>query len=134
MITLPLKLTPSESLCCEELPPSIDELLRGSRSLRRAGRLLEAERHALDAMQASQKPGTNVSQAMALIHLADVHRDMGKLGPALADCQKAYRIFQRQPSHYQRHNEAVAVYALGLVHQLLGSEMDAINYNCEHLV
>jgi hypothetical protein len=53
---------------------------------------------------------------------------MGKLGLALADCQKAHRIFQRQPSHYQRHNEAVAVYALGLEHQLLGSKVDALKW------
>lgn len=128
MINLPSKLTPSELLCYEELPPFIDELLQGSRSLRREGRLPEAEHCALDGMQASQEPGANVSQAVALIHLADVHRDMGKLGPALADCQKAYRFFQRQPSHYQRHNEAVAAYALGLAHQLLGSEMDALKW------
>jgi len=128
MINLPPQLTPSELLCCEKLPPSIDELLRGSRSLRGEGRLPEAERCALDAMQVSQEPGANVSQAVALIHLADVHRDMGKLGPALADCQKAYRIFQRQPSHYQRHNEAVAAYALGLVHQLLGNWTNALKW------
>lgn len=128
MINLPPKLTPSELFCGEELPSYIDKLLQGSRSLRREGRLPEAERCALDAMQASQEPGANVSQAVALIHLADVHRDMGKLGPALADCQKAYRFFQRQPSRYQRHNEAVAAYALGLAHQLLGSEMDALKW------
>ena len=128
MINLPPQLTPSELLCCEDLPPFIDELLQGSRSLRREGRFPEAERCALDAIEASQEPGTNISQAVALIHLADVHREMGKLGPALADCQKAYRFFQRQPSHYQRHNEAVAAYALGLAHQLLGSEMNALKW------
>ena len=62
MINLPPQLTPSELLCCEDLPPFIDELLQGSRSLRREGRLPEAERCVLDAMQASQKPGANISQ------------------------------------------------------------------------
>ena len=128
MINLPPKLTPSELLCCEELPTFIDELLQSSRSLRREGSLPEAERCALDVIEASQGPGTNISQAVALIHLADVHREMGKLGPALADCQKARPMFQRQSSHYQRHNEAVTVYALGLAHQLLGSEMDALRW------
>jgi len=128
MINLPPKLTPSELLCCEELATFIDELLQSSRSLRREGRLPEAERCALDVIEASQEPGTNVSQAVALIHLADVHREMGKLGPALADCQKARPMFQRQSSHCQRHNEAVTVYALGLAHQLLGSEMDALRW------
>nr|HID14923.1 tetratricopeptide repeat protein [Anaerolineae bacterium] len=128
MINLPPKLTPSELLCCDGLPRSIDELLRGSRSLRREGGLPEAERCALAALEASQAPVTYVSQAAALIHLADVHRDMGKLGSALADCQKAYRIFQRQPSPYQRHNEAVAAYALGLQHQLLSNWTNALKW------
>jgi tetratricopeptide (TPR) repeat protein len=128
MISLSSQLTPSELLCCAELPSFIDELLRSSCALRREGRLLEAERCALDAIGPSQETGANVGQAVALIHLADVHRAMGKLGPALANCQQAYRIFQRQPSRYQRHNEAVAAYALGLIHQLLGNEMDALKW------
>jgi tetratricopeptide (TPR) repeat protein len=128
MINLPPKLTPSELLSCEELPPFVDELLRGSRSRRREGRLTEAERYALDVIEASQEPDAIVSQAAALIHLADVHREMGRLGPALADCERAHPIFQRQSPHCQRHNEAVAAYALGLVHQLLGSEMDALKW------
>jgi len=128
MLNLPPTLTPSELLYCEELPPFIDELLRSSRSLRREGRLSEAERCLFDVIGASQGTSANVSQAMALIHLADVHRDMGKLGPALTECQKAHPIFQRHPSRDQRHSEAVAAYALGLVHQLLGSEMDALKW------
>lgn len=128
MISLPLSLTPSELLCCEELPPFIARLVQSVRSFRVEGRLSEAERCALDALEGSQEPGTNVSRAVALIHLGDVHRDMDKLGPALTDYRGAYRIFQRQSSSYQRHNEAVAAYALGLVHQLLGDNMDALNW------
>ena len=128
MINLPLELTPSELLCCEELPPYVDELLGGSRAYRRQGEWSEAERWALDAVGASQEPDARASQAVALIHLADVHRDVGRLGPALAACQQAYRIFKRQMSHPQRHNEAVAAYALGLVHQLLGSDMEALKW------
>ena len=128
MINLPPQLTPSELLCCEELPSFVDELLRGSRSQRKAGALPEAERYGLDVLEASQEPGAGISQAMALIHLADVHREMGRLGPALAECQKAHRIFRRQRSRCQRHNEAVATYALGLIHQLLGSEMEALKW------
>ena len=128
MINLPLELTPSELLYYKTLPPFADKLLSNSRALRRQGRLSEAERCALDVMEASQKPGTTAGQAMALIHLADVHREMGKLGPALANCQKAHPIFQREPPRYQSHNEAVAGYALGLVHQLLGNEIDALKW------
>jgi tetratricopeptide (TPR) repeat protein len=102
--------------------------LRGYRRLRRRGKLSEAERCALDVMEASQEPDAIVSQAVALIHLADVHREMGRLGPALADCERAHPIFQRRSSHYQCHNVAVASYALGLVHQLLGSEMGALKW------
>ena len=128
MINLPPQLTPSELLCREKLPAFINDLLQSSRSLRGEDRLLEAERCVLDAMEASQETSTHVSRGAALIHLADMHRDMGKLGPALDDCQKAHRIFQHQPFHYQRHNEAVAAYALGLAHQLLGSDLEALKW------
>jgi tetratricopeptide (TPR) repeat protein len=128
MINLPPKLTPSQLLSRDELSPLIDELLHDCRSLRMEGRLPEAERRALDAVEASRESGAQVGHGVALVHLGDVHREMGKLGPALADCQKAQRIFQRQASPYQRHNEAVAAYALGLVHQLLGNDMDALKW------
>jgi tetratricopeptide (TPR) repeat protein len=128
MICLPPQLMPAELLLNQGLPPFIVELLRESRSLCREGRLPDASRCAQDAMKASQKPGSKVIQAVALIHLADARRETGRLGPALGDCQSAYRIFQSQSSRYQRHNEAVAAYALGLVHQLLGSDMDALKW------
>lgn len=128
MTNLPSVTTPSELLCCEELPPFIDKLLQRSRSLRRKGHLAEAERCALDVVQVSREPGTNISLALALIHLADTHRKMGKLGPALAECQRAHSILQHQSSRARRHNEAMAAYALGLVHHLLGNEMDALKW------
>jgi len=128
MINLPPQLTPSELLCREELPPFIAELLHTSRSQRQEGRLSEAVHCALDAIEAGQESSANVSQAVAMIHLVDAYRETGKLGPALAACQKAYPIFRHQPSRCQRHNEAVATYALGLMHQLLGSEMDALKW------
>jgi len=128
MINLPPQLTPSELLCREELPSFIDELLQGASSRRREGRLPEAVRCVMDAIEAGQSQDANASQAMAWIHLADVSREMGKLGPALAACQKAHPVFQRHSSRCQRHNEAVTAYALGLAHQLLGNEMDALRW------
>ena len=128
MINLPPQLTPSELLCREELASFIDELLQGASSRRREGRLPEAAHCVMDAIEAGQVQDANASQAVALIHLADVSREMGKLGPALAACQKAHPIFQRHSSRCQRHNEAVAAYALGLAHQLLGNEMDALKW------
>jgi len=128
MINLPPNLTPSELLCREELSPFVDKLLQTSRSMRREGRFSEARRLALDAVEAGQESVASTDQAVALVHLADVHREMGELGPALAECERAYPVFQRQTSGCQRHNEAVAAYALGVVHQLLGSDMDALRW------
>jgi len=84
----------------------------------------------MDAIEAGQSQEANARwiQAMAWIHLADVSREMGKLGPALAACQKAHPVFQRHSSRCQRHNEAVTAYALGLTRQLLGNEMDALRW------
>lgn len=128
MINLPPRFTPSELLSHDGLAPFLDELLRDCRALRVEGRLLQAERRALDSVEASRESGAQAAHGVALVHLGDVHREMGRLGPALADYQKAHRIFQRQTSRYQRHNEAVAAYALGLVHQLLGNDIDALRW------
>jgi hypothetical protein len=128
MIVLLPQLTPSELLRYSDLAPFINELLQRSRSQRQEGFLSKAERFALDALSDSREAGDHVSQGAALVCLADVHREMGKLGTALGDCQRAHRIFQRQPSRYQRHNEAIAAYALGLVLHLLGNDVDALKW------
>jgi len=128
MIKLPLQLTPSELLSYDGASSFVKGLLQQSRSLRREGRLQEAERRAQDAVEASQEPEARISRALAMVHLADLRREMGRLGPALAGVQQAHRIFQRQPAHSQRHNEAVAAYALGLTQQLLGSDVEAMKW------
>jgi hypothetical protein len=128
MIILLPQLTPSELLRYIDPAPFINELLQHSRTQRQEGALVEAERFALEALDDSREAADHVSQGAALICLADVHREMGKLGPALSDCQRAHRIFQRQPSRYQRHNEAIAAYALGLVHHLIGNDVDALKW------
>lgn len=120
MFSLPRELTPSELLTIAELPSPVDRLLRASRSSRREQRWLQAERCASYALQADQGTTLGVHRATALIHLADVHREMNRLDRGLAECQQAYRSFRRQTSRPQRHNEAVAAYAVGLMHQAIG--------------
>jgi hypothetical protein len=128
MIILLPQLTPSELLRYIDPAPFINDLLQHSRFQRREGFLTEAERFALEALDDSRETADHVSRGAALICLADARREMGKLGPALNDCQKAHRIFQRQPSRYHRHNEAVAAYALGLVHHLIGNDVEALKW------
>jgi len=128
MIILLPHLMPSELLYHNEQSPFINELLRKSCSHRQDGLFSDAVQFAQRALNNSREAGDHVSQGAAWICLADVHREMGKLGPALDYGQKAQRIFERQPSRYQRHNESVAVYALGLVHHLLGNDVDALKW------
>jgi len=128
MMRLPAKLTPSEFLCLDDIPEYVEELLRNTRSLWSQGDCSEAERHALEALGASQKPRAQTSRAAALIHLSGIHIAMGKLGDAVREARKAHRLFAAQPSRYQRHNEAVAAYATGLAHQALGSRADALQW------
>lgn len=128
MMRLPAKLTPSELLCLRDLPEYVVDLLRSSRSLRSQGDCSEAERHALDALEVSQKPRAQTSRAAALIHLSDIHLAMGRLADAIGEARQAHRLFATQPSRYQRHNEAVAAYATGMAHQSLGSRADALSW------
>lgn len=128
MMRLPEELTPSELLCLRNLLDYVDDLLRSARSLCSQGDCPQAERHALDALEASQKPGAQVSRAAALIHLSDIHLAMGRLADAIGEARRAHRLFGMQPSRYQRHNEAVAAYATGLGHQSVGSRADALRW------
>lgn len=128
MIRLPAKLTPSQFLCVDDLPKYVDDLLRSSRSLWTQGECSAAERRALDALHAGQKPRAQTSRAAALIHLSDIHLATGRLGDALKEARKAHRLFATQTSRYHRHNEAVAAYATGLVHQSLGNRADALRW------
>jgi len=140
MIRLPQELTPSELLCREELPSFIDELLSRVRRLRRQGRLSEAIQSAQAVVTKTQEPGHWIDLALALVHLADIHHNVGKLGPALSSYQRAYRLLRQKTSRCQRHNEAVVIYALGLVSQSLGNEIDALQWyeeadrQCEQVI
>jgi hypothetical protein len=47
----------------------------------------------------------------------------------IEQCEGAYQILRRQPARAQRHNEAVAIYLLGILYelQLFGSDMRVLN-------
>jgi tetratricopeptide (TPR) repeat protein len=128
MIRLPPELVPSALLCLDDLPEYVDELLQDARALWLQGKCSEAQRNAVDALEASQETGAQVSRAAALIYLSDVHLSMGKCGAAMGEARKAHRLFGTQPSRYQRHNEGVAAYATGLAHQSMGSRAEALRW------
>lgn len=63
--------------------------------------------------------------AVVLVHLSDLYRRHGRLGPALKTAQEAYQIFAGWPEEQYKHNQAVVLYALGIIQQLLGSDDEA---------
>lgn len=128
MIKLPPSTHPSELLYLEGGSEFVAQLLKTSRSLRLEGRWKEAEQAARRALEASQEPGAQLTRAAALIHLGDVHFAVERTGVALHEARSAYRLFAAQPSKYQRHNEAVAAYAIGLAHQSQGSQAEALRW------
>jgi hypothetical protein len=69
--------------------------------------------------------GDKFGAAVLLLHLADVCRHMGRLGPSLQAAKEACEIFADWPENQQKHNQAVALYSLAIIHQLLGSEKEA---------
>jgi len=128
LITLPPNMSPSELLFLEGVSEFVSKLLKTSRALRWEGRWREAEQTARSALEGSQEPGAQLARGAALIHLADIHLAMTRGGAALEEASTARRLFGAQPSRYQRHNEAVAAYALGLAHQSLGNRIRALNW------
>jgi tetratricopeptide (TPR) repeat protein len=128
VIHLPRELTPSELLARDELTTFTDELLRRVLHLRQEGRLRDAEQVAQEVIAQCQETGRQMELAVALVHLADVHNEMAKWGPAQTEYRRAFRILRRRASRSQRHNAAVTAYALGMIYQTLGSDLDALHW------
>jgi hypothetical protein len=68
-----------------------------------------------------------VGRAAALLHLADVYREECRPRPAQSCFEEARQIFRRQPPRIQRQNAAAATYGLGLTHQALGDDIEALS-------
>jgi hypothetical protein len=129
------ELTPSLLLYLGQVPPDVQALLKRSRTCRKKGEWTLAEWCAVDARDACKHRGDHESLAIAQLHLADVYCDVGELGEALGLCEEAYRILHGQAAKAQRHNEAVAAYAQGLLHErfLFGDDMQAVRWYREAL-
>lgn len=127
MINTPPSHTPSALSWCDELPPPIQHLLKNARDFGSKGEWARAESCALDARDTSKKSDNQVGHAAALLHLADVYRAGSRPGLAQTCYEEAQQIFRRQPPRVQRQNEAAATYGLGLTHQALGSDIEALS-------
>jgi len=128
-------LVPSSLLHYEQAPSEVQMLLEQSRAYLANRQWMWAERCALDARDACRHTNAHVGLAVAQLHLADVYREVGELGKALGLCEEAYRIFHSQAAKAQRHNEAMAAYAQGLLHEqiLFSDDMQAVNWYQEAL-
>lgn len=124
------KLVPSSLLHYEQVSVSVRTLLKRSRSCRENGRWMLAERCALDAIEICRHADSAVGLATAKLHLADIYQQVGELGRAMELCKGAYEVFNEQSAKRQRHNEAAAAYAQGLLHTFLlfGDDLQALHW------
>lgn len=128
MIDVPPEFIPSQLLTCESVSQRSRKLLEQSGHALTEQNRAEAERCALDALNASRRLGKMVDHAVALIYLADIYRSVGRLGPALEYNEKAQQMLKNQPGPLYYHNRAVADYALGLTHHMLGNDSKALDW------
>ena len=128
MIHLTAEFTPSALFHHGAFREPVQRLLERADRCWLAGDLKGAERYAQEARLSSREVWAHVEEAAALIRLSDVYREMGRLGPALRSAREAYDLLSRQPGLVQRHNEGVAAYNLGVIHHLLGNEVEALNW------
>ncbi len=99
----------------------VREKLRGYHRLRRENKLEEAEGTVQDAKQFCWQANDHVGMAMVHLHLALFYAEAGEIGQSIKYGEEAYRGFNRQLNLAQRHNEALAAYALGILHELFPS-------------
>jgi hypothetical protein len=124
------ELVPSLLLHLDQVPPDVQTLLKRSRTGRKKGEWALAEWCAMDARDACKHRNDHLGVALAQLHLADVYREVGELGEAMGLCEEAYQILHGHAAKVQRHNEAVAAYAQGLLHErfLFGDDMQAVRW------
>jgi hypothetical protein len=129
------ELVPSLLLHLDQVSPDVQALLKRSRTGRKKGEWALAEWCAMDARDACKHRGDHLGVALAQLHLADVYRDVGELGEAMDLCEEAYQTLHGNAAKAQRHNEAVAAYAQGLLHErfLFGDDMQAVRWYREAL-
>jgi hypothetical protein len=135
MIGIQSTSAPSAWVHYEQVSPVVEKLLKESSALRRKFEWIQAARCALDAQEFCQETGAHVGLAVAQIHMVDFYCEVGELGQAIAVCEAAYQTLHSQPGRVHRHNEAVAAYALGLLHQLrlFGGHIQALHWYQEAL-
>jgi hypothetical protein len=121
-------ISPSALVWCSGLQPSIQVLLEASRKFRSLGNFPKAEQCAMDVRKATRYASERIGYGSAALHLADIYREKGKLGPAHTQYEQAQQIFNHQSDRVQRQNEAAATLGLGLTYQALGDPLEALNW------
>ncbi len=127
---VPFDFAASSLLHHEHTPFVVQTLFVKSHKHREKYEWIKAERCALDALAFCRDARDPVGLALGQLYLADFYRDVGELGQAMQLCTKAYDAIKGQIGQAQRHNEAVAAYALGLLYelQLFGNAMQAVHW------
>ena len=128
MLTLPDNLTPSLLIPRDKLSLEASRLFNECNRIRLERLCGQTEQVERDLEDLRRTNSDQIGYATALLRLADVCREMGKLGPAQRHCRSARDVFSQSGIAAQRFSESMATYALGLVHQFLGDEKEA----CDH--
>lgn len=106
-------------LSYEQVPQLVQTWTQKSHMYGQEGDWEQAERCARDARdfckKANSHAGSQVGLAVTDLHLAEIYYETGRIELALGHCEQSRRIFDGQA--VQQHNEAVATYALGVLHE-----------------
>ncbi len=130
MILIVVDPLPSDLLAENDEQSPITDLVRRALSFLKDGHFREAESAAQMALTAAYKRRQSHPSdlAVASLCLSDIYRETGHLDSALPIALQAYEMFQRQPNPFQRHNEGVAAYNLGLIYHVLENHTSALRW------
>lgn len=129
MILIPPEFLPAYLLTYEQVSDRSRKLLDQSRWALNERKWAEAERYATAVRDATRRlADRSVDHAIALIHLADLYRTVGRLGPALEYGEDAQQAMKNMPGSTHYHNRGVSDYALGLTHHVLGNGDQALQW------
>ena len=99
----------------------VRERLKTYHQLRQDNQWKKAEEQVLDTLRFCRESDDCIGMALTQLHLALFYSEVGEISQAVRCCEEAYQGFRRQTMLSQRHNEALAAYALGSIYELFPS-------------
>lgn len=124
-LTVPKHLAPTQLVYRKDLPKTIKTIVDECLEHRKRGDTESAIRCGRQAQKLAEAQEQHAGESVAWVLLADAHREMDQIGPALESCQKAEDALLQSSYPLHLYAKAVIVYLRCLIRHSMGAYTEA---------